>query len=56
MDDDVDMEESLAPEAMTEVDILKDQLTTYQMLNNDLSKKVQEFKIHANTANKELVS
>lgn len=51
MDEDSTMEES----SMSELDVLRDQLATYQILNGDLSKKVQEFKIAINATNKELI-
>lgn len=40
----------------TELDIVREQLNTYQMLNNDLSKKIQEVKIGLNATNKELIT
>lgn len=52
MEEDSTMDES----NMNELDVVKDQLATYQILNGDLSKKVQEFKIALNATNKELVA
>lgn len=49
---DTEMDDS----AVTELEIIKDQLLTYQALNGDLSRKVQEFKISMNATNKELTS
>lgn len=48
--------DSTTPEVTSDMDILKDQLQTYQRLNIDLSKKVQEYKILLNVTDKELLT
>lgn len=59
VEEDETMEE-LEPEAtapnIQENNMLRELLTTYQMLNKDLSKKVQEFKISMNATNRELIT
>lgn len=51
----MDSDSELDVTVSSELDMVKDQLATYQTLNTDLSKKVQEFKINFNAANKELL-
>lgn len=46
-----ELDTSTAPD---ELEIVKDQLDTYQRLNTDLSKKIQEMKIALSAANREL--
>lgn len=58
MDSDTDADESVAHTeleiAQEQLRIAKEQIETYQLLNRDLSGKVQEFKLGLNAANCEI--
>lgn len=58
MDSDTDADESVAKTALEvaqeQLKIAKEQIETYQLLNRDLSGKVQEFKLMLNAANCEV--